>query len=81
MNGNGLFDHASKYAAALLSTALALGLGHQEATKTIESGFKGGSAKPRESDKHDKHDRSDMSDGTQTVTLQGARALGKRIIY
>lgn len=32
---------------ALLSTALALGLGHQEATKTIESGFKGGISEPR----------------------------------
>jgi len=34
---------------ALLSTALALGLGHQEATKTIESGLKAGFAEPRAS--------------------------------
>jgi len=32
---------------ALLSTATALGLGHQEATKTIDSGLKAGFAKPR----------------------------------
>jgi len=67
MNENELLDHASKYAAALLSTALALGMGRQEATKTIESGFKGGSAKPRESEKHDKHDKHDRSDTSDTT--------------